>query len=83
MRFSANSCICSRRKLRLMSLPLFDEFAVTEAEVQLWLDNVPNLSASTFRREAYRKAYNIEGKIRAFKHDGAWPEYLNKFQSNS
>ncbi len=39
--------------------PLFDElFPVTENDVQLWLDQIPNLSKSTFRREAYRKAYH-------------------------
>lgn len=46
---------------------LFDEPPVTEAEVQEWLDTVPNLSATTFRREAYRKAYRVEEKIRAEK----------------
>lgn len=46
---------------------LFDEPPVTEAEVQEWLDTVPNLSTSTFRREAYRKAYRVEEKIRAEK----------------
>lgn len=46
---------------------LFDEPPVTEAEVQAWLDKVPNLSKSTFRREAYRKAYRVEEKIRAEK----------------
>jgi hypothetical protein len=50
-----------------MTLPLFGEFPVTEAEVQAWLDTIPNLSASNFRREAYRKAYNVEEKIRAAK----------------
>ena len=51
-----------------MSLPLFlDEIPVSESEVQEWLDTIPNLSATTHRREAYRKAYNIEEKIRAAK----------------
>lgn len=50
---------------------LFDEPPVTEAEVQEWLDRIPNLSASQFRREAYRKAYNIEEKIRATKRRAA------------
>jgi hypothetical protein len=44
-----------------------DEIPVSEQEVQAWLDTVPNLSASKFRREAYRKAYNVEDKIRASK----------------
>lgn len=46
---------------------LFDEPPVTEAEVQEWLDQIPNLSTATFRREAYRKAYRVEEKIRANK----------------
>jgi len=51
-----------------MSLPLFPEnIPVSEAEVQAWLDTVPNLSALTSRREAYRKAYNVEEKIRESK----------------
>lgn len=51
-----------------VSQPLFDDcIPVSEAEVQAWLDTVPNLSAATFRREAYRKAYNIDEKIRAAK----------------
>ena len=52
---------------------LFEEIPVSEQEVQNWLDTVPNLSASTFRREAYRKAYNVEDKIRAAKKAGTWP----------
>ena len=50
-----------------MSLSLFKDYPVTEAEVQEWLDQVPNLSAARWRREAYRKAYNVEEKIRAAK----------------
>ena len=51
-----------------MSLLLFvEEIPVSEAEVQAWLDTVPNLSAAPFRREAYRKAYNVENKIRDLK----------------
>lgn len=51
-----------------MSLPLFAEtIPVSESEVQAWLDTVPNLSALPSRREAYRRAYNVEEKIRAAK----------------
>jgi hypothetical protein len=53
-----------------MSLPLFpDEIPVSEDEVQAWLDNIPNLSATEFRRESYRKAYNVEEKIRNKKRE--------------
>jgi len=41
-----------------------DIIPVSEKEIQEWLDNLPNLSALPSRREAYRKAYNIEDKIR-------------------
>lgn len=44
-----------------------DEVPVSESEVQAWLDTIPNLSAATWRREAYRKAYNVEDKIRTAK----------------
>jgi len=51
-----------------MSQPLFiDQIPVSESEVQEWLDGVQNLSALPSRREAYRKAYNVEDKIRAAK----------------
>ena len=56
-----------------MSRPLFvDQIPVSESEVQEWLDGVRNLSALPSRREAYRKAYNVEDKIRAAKLAGAW-----------
>lgn len=44
-----------------------DVTPVSEQEVQDWLDNIASLSALPSRREAYRKAYNIEEKIRATK----------------
>jgi len=48
-----------------MSLPLFPEnILVSEDKVQDWLDTFPNLSAATLRHEAYRKAHNVEYKIR-------------------
>lgn len=52
---------------------LFDEYPVTESDIKLWLDSIPTLSAANFRREAYRKAYRIEDKIRTAKADGKWP----------
>lgn len=48
-----------------MSQLLFpEEIPVSEEEVQAWLDAVPNLSAGTFRLEAYCKAYNVNDTIR-------------------
>ena len=53
-----------------MSQPLFAEIIpVSETEIQTWLDTVPNLSALPSRREAYRRAYNVDDKIRAAKRD--------------
>jgi hypothetical protein len=60
---------------------LFDEPPVTEAEVQEWLDRIPNLSASPFRREAYRKAYRVEEKIRAAKREQEPGLYISNKQS--
>lgn len=42
--------------------------------------NLPSdyaLAKSTFRREAYRKAYHIEEKIRRAKSIGQWPPENN------
>jgi len=56
-----------------MTLLLFpEEIPVSEAEVQAWLDTIPNLSAAEHRREVYRKAYNVESKIRVLKSKGTW-----------
>lgn len=55
-----------------MSHPLFPDYPVSEIEVQRYLDALPNLSRSAFRREAYRVAYNVEHKIRALKASGEW-----------
>ena len=49
-----------------------EEIPVSEAEVQAWLNSIPNLSAAKHRREAYRKAYNVEEKIRVLKAKGEW-----------
>lgn len=46
--------------------------------MKAWLDAVQNLSTSNFRREAYRKAYNVEEKIRAYKRAGKWQDWLNE-----
>jgi hypothetical protein len=41
-----------------MSSPLFDyEIPVSEAEVEAWLDQLPNLSALKSRRKAYRRCH--------------------------
>ncbi|OIR10934.1 hypothetical protein GALL_71020 [mine drainage metagenome] len=57
---------------------LFNEVPVTEDDIDLWLDNIANLSQAKFRREAYRKAYRVEDKIRAAKRAGQWPPNSEK-----
>jgi len=47
--------------MSLLQLP--EEIHVSEAEVQSWLDSIPNPSATEHRREAYPKAYNVEEKL--------------------
>lgn len=44
-----------------------EEVPVSEQEINDWLDTIPNLSATPSRREAYRKAYNVDEKIRNAK----------------
>ncbi|MDP2852565.1 MAG: hypothetical protein Q8O23_04070 [Gallionella sp.] len=47
-----------------MSLSLFEDYPVTEAEISAWLDTVTNLSALESRRQAYARMYDVTGKIR-------------------
>ena len=62
-----------------MPQPLFAEIIpVSETEVQNYLNTIPNLSASEFRREAYRKAYNVDEKIRAAKRFSNLPANQNQ-----
>lgn len=61
-----------------MSGLLFPEnIPVSEQDVKDWLDTIPKLSALPSRREAYRKAYRIDEKIRAAKANGQWPDIIN------
>lgn len=56
-----------QKYMHTSNLLFIDEIPVSESEVQAWLDAVPTLSATKSRREAYRKAYNVEHKIRLAK----------------
>ena len=62
-----------------MTLSLFDEYPVSEKEISDFLDTIPNLSASPFRREMYRRAYRVEDKIRMLKKQ----KELNGIRSKS
>jgi hypothetical protein len=51
-----------------MLKPLFPEIIpVSNAEVNAWLDTIPNLSSLESRRQTYRKNYNVDNKIRTAK----------------
>ena len=51
-----------------MSRLLFPDIVpVSQAEIEAWLDTVPNLSRTPWRRRAYAEAYRVEEKIRATK----------------
>lgn len=52
---------------------LFEDYPVTQNEIEEWLDKIPNLSKTPFRRAAYAKAYNIPEKIREAKRRKEWP----------
>lgn len=60
-----------------MSGLLFPEnIPVSEQDVKDWLDTIPRLSALHSRREAYRRAYDVDNKIRAAKRTGNWPQII-------
>jgi uncharacterized membrane-anchored protein YjiN (DUF445 family) len=58
--------------MRSMQSNLFnEEIPVSEAEVNEWLDSIKNLSALPSRREAYRRQYSVDEKIRNAKRQKA------------
>lgn len=44
-------------------MDLFGEISVTPADIELWLGNIKQLSATPSRCAAYTKAYNVEEKL--------------------
>lgn len=48
-------------------MDLFGEISVTKQDIELWLDNINQLSATPSRRAAYAKAYNVEQKLKQQK----------------
>lgn len=63
-----------------MEPPLFDlfgEIPVTQADVELWLDVVPAIPRTSWRRDHYAASWNVPDKIRAWKAAGRWPEIEN------
>ena len=57
------------------TIPLFDDIPVTNADIEAWLETVPNLSKAPFRREIYVRQYRVAEKIRAVKRAGNWPNW--------
>lgn len=54
-------------------MDLFNDVSVTEADIELWLNGIKQLSATPSRRAAYAKAYNVIQKIKTAKRNGNWP----------
>jgi hypothetical protein len=62
-----------RAPARPIAADLFGEIPVSARDVESWLDHLPQLSASAWRRAAYARSYNVVEKIRAAKAAGTWP----------
>jgi hypothetical protein len=62
-----------RRRPRLAPADLFGQIAVSEADLTAWLDALPRLSRSPWRRALYARTWNIADKVRAAKTAGQWP----------
>jgi hypothetical protein len=56
---------------------LFGEIPVTLADVELWLDVVPAIPRTSWRRDHYASNWNVTEKIRRTKAAGAWHEIEN------
>ncbi len=53
---------------------LFGEIPVHQDEIELWLDVVPGLPRTSWRRQNYAAAWNVAEKVRQAKAAGDWPE---------
>lgn len=53
---------------------LFGEIPVLQSEIDLWLDVVPEIPRTSWRREHYARSWNVPEKIRQAKASGRWPE---------
>lgn len=53
---------------------LFGEIPVHRDDIELWLDVVPGLPRTSWRRENYAAAWNVAEKVRQAKAAGQWPE---------
>lgn len=58
-------------------LDLFGEIPVTTDDVALWVDVVPAIPRSSWRREHYARSWDVAAKIRAWKSAGRWAEIEN------
>lgn len=56
---------------------LFGEIPVSLSDIDTWLDVVPAIPRTSWRRNHYAAAWNIPDKIRRAKAAGQWPEIEN------
>lgn len=52
----------------MYQFPLFEETPITQEEIENYLDNIPTLSKSPWRREIYAKAWHVKEKIQQQKN---------------
>ena len=62
-----------RRAARMVSPDLFGQIAVSQADVELWVQAVCRLPVDSWRVAWYVKAYAVIEKIAAAKAAGRWP----------
>ena len=58
---------------RPVSLDLFGQIAVSQADLELWVRVVVRLDPGSWRIAWYVRAYDVAGKIQAAKAAGQWP----------
>lgn len=55
-------------------LDLFGQVPVTTSDLETWLDVVPAIPRTSWRRRHYLENWNVADKIRRAKLAGEWPE---------
>ena len=55
-------------------LDLFGEIPVLQSDVDTWIDVVPQIPRTSWRRDHYARSWNVPEKIRQAKRAGRWPE---------
>jgi hypothetical protein len=52
----------------MYQFPLFEETPITQEEIEAYLDKIPTLSKSPWRRAIYAKAWHVKEKIQQQKN---------------